>query len=140
MKHFGPLLFSALLLVAAIALGCGSPSNSNQSNTSQLQSISLSPSTADAKDYPGGQVQFVATGYYAVPPSPITPLSVQTWGVCQANAPTTEVELSNTGVATCGEGASGTYSVFGADMTQCLAIGPCGEGCYVTGTAKLTCP
>jgi hypothetical protein len=141
MKRFRPLVFLALLVTAAIALGCGSPSTKNsQSNSGQVQAITLAPATADAKNYPGGEVQFVATGYYNTPPSPVAPLAVQTWGVCQNNTPTTEAVISKNGLAQCSEGASGTYSVFASDMTECLAIGPCGEGCYVTGKAQLTCP
>jgi len=138
LKRSGTLISFALLVVAAIALGCGSPANSVQSEEPQV--ITLSPAVADAKSYADGEVQFVATGYFKTPPSPITPLTVQTWGVCQANTPTTEVEISNNGLAKCAEGANGNYSVFASDLTQCTAIGPCGTGCYVTGTAQLTCP
>jgi hypothetical protein len=135
-------LFVALVVVAAIALGCGSPSNSNnsQSNPGLPQAITLSPAVADAKYYPNGEVQFVATGYYSTPPSPVTPLAVQLWGVCQNNAPTSKVEISKNGLAQCAEGANGTYSVFASDSTMCLAITACGGGCLVTGTAQLTCP
>lgn len=142
MKRSGPRVFIALLAVAAIALGCGSPSNSNnnQSNPGQVQAITLSPAVTDAKLYPNGEVQFVATGYYNTPPSPVTPLAVQLWGVCQNNVPTSEVEISKTGLAQCAEGANGTYSVFASDGTMCLAITACGGGCQITGTAQLTCP
>jgi len=144
MRRSGPLAFTALLVVATIALGCGSPSNSSnspgQTNPGIPQSITVAPAVADAKYYPDGEVQFVATGYYSTPPSPITPLAVQLWGVCQNNAPTSEVEISKIGLAQCAAGANGTYSVFASDSTMCLAITACGGGCYVTGTALLTCP
>ena len=143
MKRFGPLFLVNLVVVAAVALSCGSPSNSNnnpgQTNPGLPQSITVNPAVADAKNY-NNNVQFVATGYFQTPPSPVTPLKVQIWGVCQNNAPTNEVTITPNGLAECVEGASGSYSVFASDMTQCLVIGPCGTGCYVTGTAQLTCP
>jgi hypothetical protein len=99
MKRSGPLVLSILLLVvAAIALGCGSHSTTPvQSNPGLIQSITVNPSTADAKDF-DGKVQFIATGYYKTPPSPVTPLTVASWGVCQEDAPTAEVAVSSSGV------------------------------------------
>jgi len=143
MKRSGLLVFVVLLVVAAIALGCASPnSNSNpgQSHPGIPQAITVNPAVADAKYYANGEVQFVATGYYSTPPSPVIPLAVQLWGVCQNNAPTSEAEISKSGLAQCAEGANGTYSVFASDSTGCLAITSCGGGCLVTGTAQLTCP
>lgn len=142
MKSSGPLFLALLVTTAVIALGCGSSNadNSQPPSLGQLQSITLSPAVANANDYPNGDVQFVATGYYKTPPSPVTPLIVQTWGACQANNPTSEVTVSSNGLAQCAEGATGTYSVFASVLTDCNVIGPCGSGCYVTGTAQLTCP
>jgi len=104
-----------------------------------LQSVALSPTTADAQNYPNGKVQFSAVGYYEGKSSP-TPLTPTSWGVCQQNAPTTAVTVSNNGVAQCAQGASGTFTVFGSVPTMCNAITACGGGCQVTGTAQLTCP
>lgn len=141
MKRYGPLVLSILLLVvAAIALGCGSHSTTPvQSNPGLIQSITVNPSTADAKDF-DGKVQFIATGYYKTPPSPVTPLTVASWGVCQEDAPTAEVAVASSGLAQCMAGANGTYSVFASVITVCNVIGACGGGCQVTGTAQLTCP
>jgi len=103
------------------------------------QSVTLCPALADAKDYPDGQIQFIAIGTFQTAPSPGL-MKAQVWGVCQQGNPTTAVSITNSGLAQCGAGASGEYSVFGSDMTNCLTIGPCGTGCFVTGYAKLTCP
>ncbi len=138
MRNFGPRFFLILLLaIAAIALACGSPSSPS---TRAPVAVTISPATAS-----GDQVQFTATGYFNTMPSPVTPFSA-TWGACdlEGNA-TTEVTVSNTGLAQCAAGASGTYTVwgFGTDMTKgtCLAVNACGGGCgRVTGTAQLTCP
>jgi len=63
----GPL---SLLLLAT--LSCGSDR--------QLQSISIQPPTADAKNFPNGQVQFTATGIFSGSsvPVPLTSKDV-TW-------------------------------------------------------------
>jgi hypothetical protein len=141
-----PFGFSLLVLCAAITLACGSSeshiatacgSASGASSPGVPQSISLCPATVTAQG--SEQVQFVATGYFESEPKRITPLKTELWGVCQQNVPTTVVSISNTGVAQCQSGASGAYTVFTSDMTECNVIGPCGSGCQVTGTAQLTC-
>ena len=63
---------SLLALVASIELACGSGSY-------KIQSITVSPATADAQNYPNGQVPFVATGYYNSAPGTVTPLQAN-WG------------------------------------------------------------
>ncbi len=52
---------TVLLSILAMA-GCGS--------NRQLQSVSLNPASADAKNFPNGQVSFIATGTFSSPPSP----------------------------------------------------------------------
>jgi hypothetical protein len=131
---------ASLCLVAAIALACGSSSFSGAiNNTSIPQSITVSPLTANAQQYPDGQVTFVATGYFQSPPSPVSPLQAR-WGVCFQNSATTEVSITQTGVAQCQVGAKGAYMVFASRMTMCTAITACGGGCQVSGFATLTCP
>jgi hypothetical protein len=143
MKHYRPQVFFLVLLLvlaAAIMLACGSPTAIGTNQSHGLESITLSPATADASGYPGGLVQFVATGHYTTPPSPVTPIVPQVWGACYQNAPVSVVSVTSKGLAQCLAGSSGTYTVFASDMTNCLAIGPCGAGCQITGTAQLTCP
>jgi hypothetical protein len=141
MKYYGLTSFSfVLLLVIAITLACGSPavlscsSAPTASNDSMPKSITLCPAVANTQE-----VQFVAIGSFDSAPSPAL-LKPQVWGVCQDNYPTTAVSITSLGFAKCESTASGTYSVFASDMTNCLAIGPCGTGCFVSGYAKLTCP
>jgi hypothetical protein len=129
----------ALVGAAAFALSCGSTSSSDH----VLQSITLSPATADAQDYPGGQVQFTATGFYNADPKTVTPLSAG-WGTCYNNAPTNTISVSD-GVAQCASGAVGTFTVWANDPpgptgVGCNAITACGGGCFIAGTAQLTCP
>jgi hypothetical protein len=110
-----------------------------------LQSVTLCPAAADAQNFPDGEVQFIATGYYSTLPSPVTPLTA-TWGACDQNGPTSEVSVSSNGVAHCATGSAGTYRVWA--FAPSGSTGPCpalvnacgGGGCQVTGTAQLTCP
>jgi hypothetical protein len=129
----------ALLLSASLALSCGT--NSMPNTTGQLQSITISPPVATAPTVDGA-VQFTATGHYSTSPYTVTPQPAA-WGTCLAGAPTTEVTVTKTGLATCsqvGGPASNTFSVFAFDQTECNLVTACGGGCTVVGTAQLTCP
>src|SRR5580704_1580398 len=111
MQHrFLPFLFLLVLtLAAAITLACGS------SSPRTLQSVSITPATANAQDYPNGQVPFTAAGDYTTRPSPVSPISA-TWGACTTDGnTTTAVTVSSSGVAQCSSGASGTYQVWAFD-------------------------
>jgi hypothetical protein len=133
--HF-TLSFLALILVGSLAaLSCGT-------SQSQLQAIAISPSAADAQDFPNGQVQFTATGFYAHPTHTVTPQSAN-WVACQQDVPTTLVTVSASGVAQCASGATGQYSINAWDFPSqytCLAMNACGGGCTIEATAQLTCP
>lgn len=148
MRYGLPFSFFLLILAAAITLACGSPvshiapgcsSAPTASNDSLPQSVALCPAIADAKDFPGGQVQFIAIGSFSTSPSPAR-LKAQLWGVCQQDNPTTAVSITISGLAQCEAGASGTYSVYASDFTECEHVGPCGTGCMVSGYAEITCP
>jgi hypothetical protein len=140
MRNFGPLLFFSFLLSVAITLACGTPR--------VLESVAVSPATADAQDFPSGQVPFVATGYYSKVPTTVSP-DTATWSACYQGQFTNGVTISSTGVAQCSAGgASGTYFIF-ADVpnpgfrgTCPLVPAICGTGICgsVIGTALLTCP
>ena len=76
MKRYGPqFFFLFLVLAAALTLACGT------SPGRLLASVALSPVQADAQDYPGGLVQFTATGTYTKPPSPAI-LAARNRGSC----------------------------------------------------------
>ncbi len=142
-------LFSlALFRAASLVLSCGTSSptslcgaipQSGGANSSALQSITISPAMADAQNCPDHEVQFTATGHYSAAPFTVTPQSA-TWGACFQNAPTTQVSVTNAGLAQCLSGADGTYTVFADNPTNCEAVGNCGEGCFITSSAQLTCP
>jgi hypothetical protein len=77
MPRNGFLLWIVLLgLVASMALACGTPANSQH----QILALAVSPLTADAQNYPNGEVPFIATGTYTSPPVTLTALAA-TWVV-----------------------------------------------------------
>jgi len=138
-KIAAPNSLSVLILTGTLAvISCGA-------GQTQLQSMSLSPAVADAKDYPDGKVLFTATGYYINPPHTVTPQSAN-WIACQGNAPTNAISVTNVGVAQCGSGASGTYSInawnplTGSGTYSCPAQNACGGGCSIEAMAQLNCP
>ncbi len=132
------LSFLALALAASLAMSCGASQGQNQ-----LQSIALSPAVANAQDYPNGQVQFTATGYYTNPSRTVTPLPA-TWGTCYKVATTSDVSVTRDGLAQCAPGATGTYMIWASVPVNvnsgCPTIDACGGGCAVQGNAQLTCP
>ncbi len=142
MRKLGlPFLIASLAVVAAIAVACGTfaPAPTSINNPGIPNLITISPTVANAQNYSGGDVPFIATGYFQEPPSPVSPLQAE-WGVCYRNSPTSDVSITQAGVAHCQSGASGDYSVFASRTTTCLAITACGGGCQVSGYATLTCP
>ena len=131
MARFTVLLSTALLVVLAgiefVASGCGN------SSPRLLQSISVTPATADAQKFPKGQVPFTALGTYSAPPSP-SPITQPGWSLSDPNIAT----ISESGLAQCIPGASGVVTV------KATTSGPCsGTGCtavLLLGTAELSCP
>jgi|SRR5215469_990900 len=122
---------AALLLagISLVAISCGTATQPRQ-----LQSMSVSPTSADAQNFPNGQVQFTATGSFTQPPSP-APATVLNWTLSDP----TLGSITQSGVAQCNSGAVG--------VTKVQANGgpaPCkGTGCtaaLIIGTAQLTCP
>jgi hypothetical protein len=136
------LASSALLIAAAVALSCSAAPQH------QLQSITLNPATADAQDYPNGQVPFVATGHYNIAPMTVTPLSAS-WGTCTSQfTAAAAVSVTQNGMAQCASGAAGTYTVWANDplpmsstgVYSCPAATACGGGCVIQANAQITCP
>ena len=129
MGRFKLPLPTALLLtgMSLLTSGCGSD------NPRLLQSISVSPASADAHSFPDGQVQFMVIGIYSQPPSP-SPTTASQWFLSEPNLAT----ISQSGVAQCIPGASGVVTV------KAIVPAPCrGTGCtsaIFSGTAQLSCP
>src|SRR5580692_7731252 len=99
------LCIVSLGTLAFLTVACG-----NSSSQRELQKVNVSPTSADAQNYPNGQVQFTAAGTYNTSPVTVTPLQAS-WGVALNGAPTTGVSVSSDGVAQCAAGAApGVYS------------------------------
>ena len=83
MARFNVLLPTTVLLafIELVASGCGNGS------PRLLESISVTPASADAQSFPNGQVQFAAVGTYSQPPSP-APITQSGWSLSDPNIAT----------------------------------------------------
>jgi hypothetical protein len=126
-----------LLVLALLSLGCG--------GSRQLQSVTLSPASANAQDFANGQVPFSATGMFSKPPSP-QPLTSNdvTWcvgsstGFCAGNInPGATVDPN--GVAKCVPNFSGVATILAGKATPVMSPDS-GPKMNVFGSAQLTCP
>src|ERR1700674_2249984 len=110
MTRFGSCLFFLVSpLIALGIVGCGS--------SRQLQSVTLSPASADSRNFPNGQVSFTATGAFSKKPSPVQLTSKDvTWcvgsssGMCVGNI-NPGVTVDQNGLAQCLPGFTGTATI-----------------------------
>jgi hypothetical protein len=129
-----------VLVCLIVDSGCG--------NRGTLQSILVHPSTADAKNYPGGRVAFSATGRYTGGSSRVGPVNSIQWcaldgpGECFDQNIKPGVTISQSGVAQCDSGSSGTWTIH-ADWPPVLEGAQPGAltgTSIAVGSATLTCP
>ncbi|MGA8868703.1 MAG: hypothetical protein WB510_17135 [Candidatus Sulfotelmatobacter sp.] len=138
MARFSSFTAGLVTLIAALlSLGCGSGR--------QLQSVTLSPASADAQNFAGGQVSFSAVGTFSKPPSPdaLTSKDVlwcvgSTTGSCAGNI-NPGVTVGQNGVAQCNSGFAGTVTIL-AGTAPSLMMPDAGEQLKIFGAAQLTCP
>jgi hypothetical protein len=150
MSRHWPFLWIVLLgMAGAFALACGSSSFTGAIPQHQIVSLSVTPAVADARDYPDGEVSFVATGTYESPPTTVSPLQAHRVVVDPLGGHPMDVSISNNGVTHCGAGALGTFMVGawvllfpGPPKAICNVVtvfgNPCGDSAL--GIAQLTCP
>ena len=125
------LLLSAVF--APAITGCGTDS------LRVLQSMAINPAIADAAKSPNGKVQFTASGTFSRPPSPATvPFAEPYTGTWSVSNPAIATIDSQSGLAQCVPGASGTVDVM-AIASANSTTGP-RMSIAVTAKAKLTCP
>ena len=139
MTPFAILSAGPLVLFAALVMsGCGS--------SRQLQSVTLTPASADAQSFPGGQVPFAASGTFSKSPSPVqlTSKDVQ-WcvgtstGACVGNI-NPGASVDQNGLAQCNAGFVGTANILAGNVAS-MPMNPDGGAQLKTfGAAKLTCP
>ena len=136
-RPYLPALLSVVTL-AFLAMSCGSNSNSDRF----LRSITVTPATADAQSFPGGQVQFTATGTFTMPPSPdvLTFSSPYTGSFTVDDAGIATIVSSSGGTVTvkCAAGASGSTNV--TALACAFAKGTAATCVPVKGIAQLSCP
>jgi hypothetical protein len=127
----------AFLTIALASTGCGS--------NRTLQSVTLTPASADAKNYPNGQVRLVATGTFSKPPSP-SPLTSSDvlWcagaaGACAGNI-MPNVTVDQNGVAQCRPGFVGTATVLAGTKSTAMTMPDEGPQLKVFGAAQISCP
>jgi hypothetical protein len=147
-RFLNVILFLVLSAVLVLTVSCGGTSMSAQGR--QLQSITVTPATADAKNSPNGMVQFSAMGNFNM--APMTAATPVTWSLgmpmasnpmmpmASTSAPMT-VTISTAGVAQC-NGFMGTVSVMAtAPMDPSMPVSQMSNMTMnVTGMAQLTCP
>jgi|SRR5215467_7510864 len=129
------LLFPSLALafLALALISCGSSSK-------KLQSISITPATADAKDFTNGQVQYTAAGTYS-DGSQVKPLTVL-WSPGPPWVAPRPILVNDNGLASCGTAPAGTYPVWaGAPNDLSTPVSRMNQSTpMATATAQLTCP
>jgi hypothetical protein len=123
----------ALLVLGMV--GCGD---------NKLTSVAVSPAVADARDFPGGQVQFTATGTFVVSSKPV-PLKNVYWCIGRVDGwcsgfTVVAGTIDDKGRAQCLPGASGTVTVLAGSGIVGSILPDRPFKLKVFGSAQLTCP
>jgi hypothetical protein len=118
--------------------GCGS--------NRRLLSVQLSPSSADAQNFPNGQIPFFAVGMYSRPPSSVNLTSNDvvwcagtTNGLCVGNV-NPGVTVDQSGIAQCNSGFVGTATLLAGTPSKTMVNPDEGIQLKIYGTAQITCP
>jgi hypothetical protein len=136
MRRVSPAI-SLISIACLFLLACG--------GSSSLSSVSIAPSMADAQNFPGGKVQFTATGRFGMSSQnvPLTSKDVA-WcvggpnGICAGNT-VVGSSVSTSGLAECLPGFSGTQTILAGRGTP--SMNPdAGWQMQVYGSATLNCP
>lgn len=133
-----PASLSVCLLAAFVITTIGCSSMNSMSNR-VLQSMVITPASADAQTSPSGQVQFSAMGTFSKAPSPAPVPFVAPYSGGWATSDLSVATIDQTGLAQCLPGAAGTITI------TAMASSNAGQGTQqtstvVSGSAKLTCP
>ena len=140
MFHLRTQVVPALALLAA--LGCGGASFFIAGGNGQLLVVvSVHPNSADAIQFPNGQVPFTAQGTFKSPTS-VGSLSNVVWTVDRPAFSTSpdlgHASIDQNGVATCAPGFVGIVQVFAtspADPQMAISAQNA-----IVGTAHMVCP
>lgn len=133
-----PIVAAVVLIFFAMAACSGG----NMMNTRQLQSISVTPQSANAQNFTNKQVQFTATGAYTMAPMSGTPQVLWSIGNPFSAMPVPAgVTISPNGMAQCTT-FTGTVTITAtAPMDLGMPLSQMGMmTSNVSGMAQLTCP
>ena len=133
-------LFPTIAAVLLMVVSCGGNSMMTMS-ARQLQSITVSPTSADAKNS-GGMVQFMASGTYSMAPMSGTPQVLWSLGSPFSLQPVPAgVSVDMNGLAQC-SGFVGTIQIVAtAPMDPAMPLSKMTMTTMnVSGMAQLTCP
>jgi hypothetical protein len=134
MTRYKSLLFASPLLACMVLSGCGTSSPKRA-----IESMTVTPATADAQSFANGLVQFTATGTFSQPPSPAQVPTAPPYSLNWESFDTSIATINQSGVAQCASGGSGVVTIIArASPNSCI-----GPGCaftIATATANLTCP
>lgn len=131
----------SLILFAAGATGCG---GSVMNNGRMLQTITVTPASADAKNFPNGKVQFTATGTFNMAPVTVASPAVM-WSIGNpftTPSPTMpQASIDTTGLAQCNAFVGTTLVEATAPTEPEIPLqGMTPSTPAVSGTATLVCP
>jgi hypothetical protein len=133
--------FLALVVLEIGPSGCG---GSMMNNGRMLQSLTVTPASADAQTFPGGRVQFTVTGTFSMTPATVVSPAVM-WSIGRpfATPPPAmpQASVDSTGLAQC-NGFTGSAIVEATAPTEpeIPLNGMTPSTPAVSGTATLICP
>lgn len=142
MRRFSAfILFLVVSAVLVLTISCGGASMATQGR--QLQSITVSPANADARNFPNGMVQFTAMGNFNM--APMTASMPVMWSIgneMSSSMPPVGVTINSmTGMAQC-SGFTGTVFIMASAPAEPQV--PLAQMSTMTmnvnGMAQLTCP
>ena len=141
MRRSSALIFSPVILAFSVAIvSCGGMST--MMSNRQLQSITVSPSSADAMNFPSGMVHFTAMGSYNM--APMTANLPVLWSLgnpFSAQPVPAGVSIDANGVAQC-SGFMGMITIEATSpMDPNMPVSQMSMNTMnVVGMAQLTCP
>jgi hypothetical protein len=135
---------SLLLILIFFVLGIAGCGGTTTSSSRRLQSITVTPASADAQASPGGKVQFTATGTFSMAPMTVmSPAVLWSIGSPFSSPPPTmpAASIDSTGLAQC-NGFVGRVIVEATAPTEpeIPLLGMTSMTSTVSGMAQLICP
>ena len=141
-RFLAVIFFFVLSAVLVLAVSCGGTSMSTQGR--QLQSITVTPASADAKNSPNGMVQFSAMGNFNM--APMSAAMPVMWSVgmpmSSMSSGTVGVTInSTTGLAQCNGFMGNAIIMATAPMDPLIPMSQMSTMTMnVSGQAQLICP